>query len=83
MEFEESNPKEITCNEALPLSQIELEILILIKEGYISKEIATMRHCSARTIEKHRSNIIKKLGVESSQHALLLWALQNPQHFDN
>ncbi|MEZ4779133.1 MAG: helix-turn-helix transcriptional regulator [Flavobacteriaceae bacterium] len=78
------NPLEDTpISERLPLSQIELEILTLIKEGYISKEIAGIRNCSSRTVEKHRSNIIKKLGIESSQHALLLWIVQNPQHFDN
>ena len=77
------NPLEDTpINERLSLSQIELEILTLIKAGYISKEIASIRNCSSRTIEKHRSNIIKKLGIESSQHALLLWIVQNSQYFD-
>lgn len=61
----------------VPLSAIEKSILQFIKQGLTSAEIAKKRNCSIRTIEKHRSNIIKKLGLKSSQNALLVWTLNN------
>ncbi len=59
------------------LSKTELEILRYIKEGHTSSEIAAIRNCSPRTIEKHRSNSIQKLGIPSSQMALFLWTQNN------
>lgn len=58
-----------------PLSEIEVEILLLIKNGYTSSEIGNLRNCSTRTIEKHRSNMIKKLGITPSANALLRYAI--------
>ncbi len=55
------------------LSVSEHEILSLIKDGYTSPQIAKFRKCSSRTVEKHRSNIIKKLNIPSTQNGLLLW----------
>lgn len=79
--------KEITTKNkeyhfAKSLSAAELQVLCLIKEGHHSKDIAHIRKCSTRTIEKHRSSIIKKLKIESSQHAILIWIMQNRQYFD-
>ena len=59
------------------LSVSEHEILCLIKEGYTSPQIAEIRKCSSRTIEKHRSNIIKKLNIPSTQNSLLLWVYKH------
>lgn len=59
------------------LNKTEIEILDKIKEGLSSRQIAAKKDCSVRTIEKHRSNMIKKLGIKSSQNALVIWALQN------
>jgi DNA-binding CsgD family transcriptional regulator len=61
------------------LSQTEKEILKMIRQGKTSAEIAEIKGCSPRTVEKHRSNIIKKLEVKSAPNALLLWTLNNPQ----
>ncbi len=56
------------------LSPRESEILRLIALGYTSSEIAGMVHLSRRTVETHRANIHRKLGVstraELVQHAL-------------
>lgn len=60
------------------ISDTELEILKLIKKGLTSIEISQMKHCSPRTVEKHRSNIIKKLKLPTSQNALFLYLLKNP-----
>jgi DNA-binding CsgD family transcriptional regulator len=62
-------------DETNPLSEIEREILLLIKDGYTSSEIGDLRNCSTRTVEKHRSNMIKKLGVKSSPQALMRYAI--------
>ncbi|WP_299671803.1 LuxR C-terminal-related transcriptional regulator [uncultured Polaribacter sp.] len=59
------------------LTNVELEILSYIKQGFSSSYIAQVRNCSVRTIEKHRSNIITKLELPSSQNALLFWAFNN------
>lgn len=59
------------------LSNTELDILQYIKKGHTSAEISQIRNCSPRTIEKHRSNMIQKLGIKSSQMALYIWAQNN------
>jgi DNA-binding NarL/FixJ family response regulator len=68
--------------EQLPLTSLEFRILTYIKQGLTSLEIAQHNNCSARTIEKHRSNIIKKLHLSSGQNSLLIWTLSNPQYFN-
>lgn len=57
------------------LSQTEKQILNAIKEGHTSEEIAVSRKCSVRTVEKHRSNIIRKLGLSGKTNALVRWAM--------
>lgn len=63
---------------SLTLSDTELAIVKLVKKGHTSVEIAHIRNCSSRTVEKHRSNIIKKLKLSSSQTALLVYVINNP-----
>jgi DNA-binding NarL/FixJ family response regulator len=46
-----------------PLTPRELEVLKLIAEGYTSKEIASMLVISLKTVERHRANILGKLGM--------------------
>jgi DNA-binding NarL/FixJ family response regulator len=43
----------------------EREILQLLAEGHTSPEIARRLHISKRTVESHRRNITRKLGVHS------------------
>jgi DNA-binding NarL/FixJ family response regulator len=47
------------------LTQREREVLQLVAEGRTAKEIAKTLHISVRTVENHRAEISKKLGVES------------------
>lgn len=47
------------------LSPRETEVLRLIALGYTSTEIACMEHLSRRTIETHRANIHRKLGLST------------------
>lgn len=47
------------------LSQREREVLQLVAEGMSTKEVAATLHVSTKTIETHRSNIMRKLGIHS------------------
>jgi DNA-binding NarL/FixJ family response regulator len=46
-----------------PLTPRELEVLKLIAEGNTSKEIAAALVLSIKTVERHRANILEKLGM--------------------
>ena len=57
-----------------PLTPRELEVLKLIAEGHTSKEIAGMLVISIKTVERHRANMLEKLGmrdrVELTRYAI-------------
>ncbi|MFD3923923.1 response regulator transcription factor, partial [Streptomyces sp. NPDC058595] len=42
----------------------EEEILKLVAEGHSSKEIADLLVISAKTVERHRANLLQKLGLK-------------------
>jgi DNA-binding NarL/FixJ family response regulator len=46
-----------------PLTAREVEILKLVAEGHTTKEIADMLFISGKTVERHRSNLLEKLGM--------------------
>lgn len=48
------------------LSQREIEIVQLIREGMSSKEIARRLDISLKTVEVHRHNILKKLSLKNT-----------------
>ena len=48
------------------LSQRELEIIRYIKQGFSSKEIAETLDISVKTVEVHRYNVLKKLGLKNA-----------------
>jgi DNA-binding NarL/FixJ family response regulator len=56
------------------LTPRELEILKLIAEAYTSKQMAEMLVISVKTVERHRANILEKLGmrdrVELTRYAI-------------
>jgi DNA-binding NarL/FixJ family response regulator len=47
------------------LSPRELEVVKVVAEGYSSEEIAEMLVISVRTVERHRRNILEKLGMRN------------------
>lgn len=48
------------------LTEREIQIINLIKEGQSSKEIANVLKISLKTVEVHRHNILKKLKLKNS-----------------
>ena len=64
------------------LSITELKILKYLNKNLNSTQIAEELFISKRTVEKHRSNIIKKLHIDSSkQNALIVWLKKHPELF--
>ncbi|MGB3777715.1 MAG: response regulator transcription factor [Tunicatimonas sp.] len=54
------------------LSEREIQIVRLVAEGKITKEIADQLFVSVRTVETHRSRIMKKLGVANTAEMIRL-----------
>lgn len=62
------------------LTKTETKIIGLIAQNKTGVEIAELLFVSARTIEKHKSNIIRKLKLPSKQNSLLIWAKENSEY---
>ena len=58
------------------LSLREIEVLSLIVQGYINKEIADRLNIGLSTVVTHRRNIMDKLGMRSVS-ALTIYAVMN------
>ena len=59
------------------LSTRESEVLKLIAFGYSNKEIATRLNLSVKTIEAHKANAMRKLGISSRIDIVKYAILQN------
>lgn len=57
------------------LTNREREILKLVAEGFSNKEIATYLFISPKTVDNHRTNLMRKLDLHSAQ-ALTSYALR-------
>ncbi|WP_179334458.1 response regulator transcription factor [Winogradskyella costae] len=65
------------------LSSTELKILKYLDKNLNSTQIAEELFISKRTVEKHRSNIIKKLEIDTTnQNALFVWLKNHPNIFN-
>lgn len=58
------------------LTDREIEVMALIVQGYINKEIADMLHIGLSTVITHRKNIMDKLGMRSVS-ALTIYAVMH------
>jgi DNA-binding NarL/FixJ family response regulator len=58
------------------LTTRELEIMVLICQGFTSQEIADRLHISCKTVETHRSSLFLKAGVRNVA-GLIMWAIKN------
>ena len=59
----------------VPLTEREQEIARMVAAGQMSKEIASQLNLSVRTVEKHRANIMEKVGVREVA-SLTRWCIQ-------
>lgn len=67
-------PKELQV-----LTPTEIEVLRLIALNKTAKEIGSILFISSRTVEKHKSHIIRKLDLESKAGSLALFAKENEE----
>lgn len=67
-------PKELDL-----LTPAEKRVLKLIARNKTAKEIGALLFVSDRTVEKHKSHIIKKLDLESKGGSLALFAKENEE----
>ena len=72
--LEKSFAKPEDCSPT-PLSPREIEIVRLVVEGKIAKEIASQLNLSTHTIYTHRKNIMNKLELKSTSE-LVLYAVE-------
>lgn len=56
------------------LTPTEKKVIHLIADNKTGSNIAEILEISIRTVEKHKSNIIKKLDLPHKQNSLLIWA---------
>ena len=56
--------------EKLSLTRTELHVANLIKQGKSTRDIAQLFDASPRTIERHRDNLRKKLGLANKKQNL-------------
>ena len=63
----EPEPSTVVSEEVIPavLTSREREILSLIAEGYSNTEIGDQLNISHRTVDTHRTNLMKKIGVRN------------------
>jgi DNA-binding NarL/FixJ family response regulator len=58
------------------LTFAEKKILDLVSQQKSTREIANLLFISEKTVETHRSHIIKKLNIPPGKNALLIWAMK-------
>ena len=71
-----SNQSGVKQAETERVSTREREVLQLLAEGYSNKEIADKLNLSLKTVETHRFNIMRKLGLHSIAD-IVLYAVRN------
>ncbi len=59
------------------LTFAEKKIVELIGQQHTTKDIAGLLFIAEKTVENHRHNIMRKLGLPAEKNALLVWAVQN------
>lgn len=66
-----ASPQKSGVRSNVPLTRRESEVMAWLRQGKTSPEIAIILGCSARTIEKHVTNLYRKLGVRDRADVIL------------
>ena len=61
-----------------PITPREQEVLSYLVKGFTSSEIGEQLYISSRTVDKHRTNLLKKLGLKNTA-SLVHYALSNKE----
>ncbi|MFK7801652.1 MAG: response regulator [Anaerolineae bacterium] len=61
---------QFTPGSSMSLTEREVEMLLLLKEGKTNKEIGLEKEISSRTVQSHLANIYRKLDVANRTEAL-------------
>lgn len=80
----ENIEKEALSCDPISLSERELEIIKMIAEGYTNAQIAALLYISNHTVNTHRKNIMKKLGINNTAGLVMLAVksgLVTPDHY--
>lgn len=81
----ELNDNKQVSEEPTNLTSSEIEIVRLIAEGLTTKEIANQKHISFHTVNTHRKNIFRKIGVSNASeliiHAIKAGWIDNIEYF--
>lgn len=81
----EMNDNKHAAEEPSNLTSSEIEIVRLIAEGLTTKEIANQKHISFHTVNTHRKNIFRKIGVSNASeliiHAIKAGWIDNIEYF--
>lgn len=76
LKTKKSDDRSISEAKQIPLTEREIEILKNVTEGYSNQVIADRLNISIRTVETHKSNIMKKLNIDNTAE-LVKYALKN------
>lgn len=72
---EVTSPLKRDLSQRYCLTPMEMQLVDLIKQGKLTKEIAHLLNVSKRTIDTHRQNIRKKLGLQNTDTNLRTFLL--------
>lgn len=64
-------PMEVSKKAQFELTKREVEILNLVKDGYLSKEISDKLSISVHTVNTYRQRFLEKLGANNSMEAVM------------
>ncbi|RZK74356.1 MAG: response regulator transcription factor, partial [Pedobacter sp.] len=64
-------PLEAPTKVRFELTKREMEVLKMVKEGYLSKEISDKLAISVHTVNTHRQRFLEKLGANNSFEAIM------------
>jgi DNA-binding NarL/FixJ family response regulator len=62
----QTGPRGQELSDDEPLSNREREVLKLVAEGFLNREIADLLFISVRTVENHRANTMRKLNAKNT-----------------
>jgi DNA-binding NarL/FixJ family response regulator len=77
--LDKSNSKSASSSDTITLSQLterEIEILKLVAQGMTNKEVGDQLNISHRTVDTHRTNLMKKLDI-TNVAGLIRFAFKN------